>query len=81
MFFVRFDPRIKIRFIKSPALIEANLPQPIAHNLLFKAIAREAAVFGGFIEVEHTLTGGSAGKRIFDVIRDGSREGGEVDEI
>ena len=76
-----FDPFIQISFIKSPAFIEPHLAQSIADNLLFEAVAREAAILGGFIEVENAFASTRAGQRFFQVIRYGSRESWEIDEI
>jgi hypothetical protein len=43
LFFVRFDPCIKISFIKSPAFVEANFAQPVADNFLFEAVTCQPA--------------------------------------
>ena len=81
LFFVGLNPFIQISFIKSPAFIQANLAEPVADNFLFEAVARKAAVFGRFVEVENPFPGSGAGEGFPQMIRYRSCESGKVDEI
>lgn len=69
------------QLFKAPAFVESNLSKPVADNFLFEAIAREAAVFGSFVEVESALSYSGAAESAPYVVRYGSGESGEIDEV
>ena len=49
------DPRVEVCLIETPTFVEADLSKPVADHFLFEAIAREAAIFCGLVEVENTF--------------------------